>query len=441
MFDNFKVINYSPYVYKKNVSFIRYLDSVLLGFVSSKNFVIFFERKILAFLHSQLHFDTTGVSIFNSKTNNLLFLGFNVKFFFNEKKSSTNNFLINKKYKSRVLSRLMRNQKKINKISLERFNTEFSINIKNVLNKKKFHNSPFSDKKFWNFAFQLEAVRTTRINRLVFTNDKKFPVPNEIFALIRESGVNEYYRYSFDLYNFQIKILLKDIIKTFYPIMNNSVIPVDLALSQYFFEFKKRIFFLFNDYDFKIPLFDRDLHKDNFYKLLPLSEKGYFGLKDFFLLKKEYINCMDATITSGFIDFFVPFDFLISKLRSLGFIHPYKNRPIGSTKLLFFEDSFIIKSFGYFAYSILHWYRFCGNLKNLNFFIELLRESCFLTLCRKHNKNKNWAYVTYSSDLIVYKGLFDTKSFFPTRKLLLNLNKNGKSYMNSFLDEKFFLKE
>jgi Type II intron maturase len=88
---------------------------------------------------------------------------------------------------------------------------------------------------------------------------------------------------------------------------------------------------------------------------------------------------------------------------------------------------------------MLYWYRFCENLVDLKYVIEILRESCFLTLCRKHNKSKSWVYSTYTSDLIILQSLFDTKSFFPTRRFLFKLNDKRYFFSNFRVDEKFFL--
>jgi len=68
---------------------------------------------------------------------------------------------------------------------------------------------------------------------------------------------------------------------------------------------------------------------------------------------------------------------------------------------LYLEDTKLIKSFSYICYIFLTWFRCCKNLLKLKSFIAIIRESCFLTLARKHNKNKAWAYKVYTSDCVM----------------------------------------
>lgn len=65
---------------------------------------------------------------------------------------------------------------------------------------------------------------------------------------------------------------------------------------------------------------------------------------------------------------------------------------------MFLEDTDIIKSFGYISYIFLTWFRCSKNFLKVKIFVNVIRESCFLTLARKHNKTKAWAYKVYTSD-------------------------------------------
>ena len=56
---------------------------------------------------------------------------------------------------------------------------------------------------------------------------------------------------------------------------------------------------------------------------------------------------------------------------------------------------------------------------------HLLGNSCFLTLSRKHNKNKTWVYAVYSYDL----SLFGTEYSFPTSFVITKLKR--KFILNS----------
>jgi len=45
---------------------------------------------------------------------------------------------------------------------------------------------------------------------------------------------------------------------------------------------------------------------------------------------------------------------------------------------------------------LINWFKCSYNLYVLRRLVYILKESCFLTICRKHNKNKSWSYAVYS---------------------------------------------
>lgn len=163
-----------------------------------------------------------------------------------------------------------------------------------------------------------------------------------------------------------------------------------------------------------------------------------FNLRSYYLLKKFHTNnflflALDIKFLSNFyirsknsslpkakfVSFDIPIKKVLTKLRFLGYLHLYKIRSVGNVNFLSCEDWFIIKSFGFLAYSFMNWFRFCNNLSRVNYIIELIRQSCFLTLARKHNKSKNWAYSVYTPRLVLSKGLFFKESFFPDKNFVL----------------------
>lgn len=91
------------------------------------------------------------------------------------------------------------------------------------------------------------------------------------------------------------------------------------------------------------------------------------------------------------------------------------------------------------VYYIIYKSILIDNFAKVKVLINLLRESCFLTLCRKHNKSKSWAYSVYTPNLILSRSLFSTKSFFPSRKNVIKMKK--KFVINSYFpfDEEFFI--
>nr|YP_009512076.1 maturase [Euglena hiemalis]AXI98008.1 maturase [Euglena hiemalis] len=136
---------------------------------------------------------------------------------------------------------------------------------------------------------------------------------------------------------------------------------------------------------------------------------------DFFLEKFIFKYSIKRNLYKSFKNLKI-FFLLININNLLVFCILSKNRAISNIHFLFFEDIDIIKIFGFVAYSFLHWFVLCEDFFRLRYLVGLIKESCFLTLCRKHNKSKVWAYSAYTFDLIISKNLHFTKSFFPKQK-------------------------
>nr|AMD08060.1 maturase-like protein 2 [Euglena mutabilis] len=139
-------------------------------------------------------------------------------------------------------------------------------------------------------------------------------------------------------------------------------------------------------------------------------------------------------------EIFLSRDFIYRRLRSFGFIHKIKNRPVSNSKYLFLSDANIIKIFGFYATSFLNWFSCVLNISDIKYTIELLRQSCFLTLCRKHNKRKAWALDVFTSDLLIVENLCFSYLVFPRKSFILNFKRNFSFYHSQlFFNENFFL--
>lgn len=203
-----------------------------------------------------------------------------------------------------------------------------------------------------------------------------------------------------------------------------SFLSDDLCAQSLVKDFKKKISFLYQNIN--------DLHEFNafalrsYYLSKSRSLKGFLFLKsDFSMLSNlRYQYSSSSKNIKKNLYLSIPIRAFFYKLRVLGFIHLYKLRPIGNVNYISFDDWFIIKSFGFLAYCFLSWFRFCGNFSKLKYLVEIIRQSCFLTLSRKHNKSKTWAYSIYTSELIISNNLFLTNSYFPSKNFsFANQNK------------------
>jgi hypothetical protein len=429
----------SIFYYEVYIFFIRYLDFFIFKFTSSRLFVSFLMKKLLDFLYFKINFLLRDLVITDFNKEKVLFCGYLIVFY-----ATKINFKFDKRYFdkfffSKVIFRIMNTQKILSKTLFKRFKTEFLFKLR-YFGDTNFKNSSFVT-KFWNFLFQLQSVETFKIQKLILAGSMKEIISNNILIEIKRFNTDIYYKYLFNLHNMKINFLFENIIKNLTLTISLGSLYNDFFLYNYLIEFKKHI-----------------LLQGNIYSAQSFScriVKNFFGAVDFFTrdcisetsIEVNYniinyhalLNSNDYLHRKKSLFLFVPVLLLIKKFRLLGFIHPSKNCPIGNLSLILFSDHFIIKISSFLVYSILNWYSFSKNLLSLKILIELVRESCLLTLCRKHNKNKSWAYTTYTSNLVFFTNLYCTEVFFPTKEFIKLLHSKKNFLQKNFqLDESIF---
>lgn len=419
--------------FSRHISYVRYIDNFLIGLNCSIGFTTFFKKRIINFVRSNLQFDLGKLSFFSSTETFIFFLGFNLKLsnfnklnYFNLAKIKTNT-----KYLNKFLARINLYSIKIYKLSLVRLNNEL-VNLTNAAFKQKSINFSSSNRKFfWAYVFQLECVRSTQYDKLLFTTEAVNLISSEIFNSFSMKKVLETNKYFFNLYLSKINIILKDIIDSFPLTLNNSVLPVDLALNLSFLEFRKKVFLFSN---FLNARFDK---KINFIARNPFLFSKKNGRKK---VKSFLAFNVNNNKNFLFIEIFLSSKFSLAKMSCLGLINPSIKCVIAISNLLIYEDFYIIRFFGQLAKTFLIWFSCCKDFSRVKNLVNLIRESCYLTLSRKHNKTKRWAYRVYTLDLIITLNLFKYKSFFPTKKFLLKVKRHFFFFRyDVFFDEIFFL--
>jgi hypothetical protein len=416
--NTFKVhfLNASYQSFDKAIYFVRYLHHILLGVVGSKNFSISLKNKIYNFVEGNLHFRMKDSILLSKFDSFIFFLGFNISCSIkrNFLDSFSLNLKINKKYKLKILSRLNFYKFKMSKLFINRVYSELFFNIVRILQTKNISYSSFEEYKVWIYIFQLESIRCSNLSNLILSKEDYSLLSPEIFSEIKLSKFINYQKYFFKLYLKKLSFAFKSILEIFPSIINKSTIPIDLSVNKLFDEFNKRLNFLYEN----------------------------FNINDYetFTSSFNYVDLRSKGKTSDvLIDINIPIKYFFEKLRILGFVHPNKKRPIGNTRFLLCDDIYIIKYFGYLANSFLFWFRICDNFFIVKILIEFIRQSCFLTLCRKHNKNKNWAYSVYTPNLVMERNLYIRGSFFPSRHNVLNFHKKFFNKEFFIVDEDFFI--
>lgn len=408
-----KVKNSLLFFFVRYFCYVRYKNYLVLGFKGSLNFFNFLRSKLTFFVRSNLNIDIDFTSI----SLETFFLGYKIK---NNKKefsylnnSNRSNYISysNKKVFVYLLLKLDKLRTKIDILVLKRLQSEILNHLNRFVLKSGKGLLDFRDKKFWISIFQFEVVRSSQICRLVNSDDSSYLWPNSQLDFIKFLKFDKYKKYMFNIYLYKCRKLISNVSLTLFPFISGSFYPVDFLLSISLLDLKKRLF---------------------------LTQSISTNLSST-ILSNQFINNnrffslgLDFNYTSSYVKLFVPFDYISARLRSLGFLHFKKCRPISNTKYLGLSDKSIIKTYGLLAYSFILWYRFSSNFQKIRVLTLLLRQSCFLTLCRKHNKSRAWASRVYTYNLVLSRGLFNTRSFFPSNFFI------KKSHF-FFLKKRFFL--
>lgn len=405
-------------VFNRSIKYARFLDHFILGLSCSKNFAILLQKKLISFIRSNLHLDLETNYLLSSKSDPICFAGFVFKSYTIDKLNYNllSQLKTSRKYSNKILTRVNLLNKTVTKTFIARTNSELVKTVKKIFNEKKLSLSHTSNSKFWNYLFQLECVRACQYGKLILSRDGVSLISNEIFYSIKLQNLNKSQEYLFNWYSYKLNLTIKETIIKFSPFIADSVNPIDIYLNSLLVDFRKRLFLIHNSFQ-HFHLYDVPILADvstvyGFGSLVKLKAENYLERKNIFVTSKNVC-----------IEVFVSLNFLYSKLCLLGITNSSK-KILGVSRLLWFEDYFIIKYFGFLAYSFLVWFSCCKDFSRIKFFVNILRQSCFLTLCRKHNKSKSWVYKVYTSDLNLTINIFSKRLFFPSKKSLILMKRS-----------------
>lgn len=428
-FNRFKINNFTnyfrslsseiyPYKFVRKFCWVRYINFILFGFLSSNNYGKFISEKVVSFVRSNLMFDSKELSVNFFAQNDFYFLGFNVKKKFRFRNRFESSLIkVGDTYKSRMKFRISLYRRKLLSSIVSRSNSELFLFFISATKDKKISLLSFRNKKIWIFVFQQECLKALQYGKLLFTSDTVDNLSYSLFCDVKFLQIKAfvfYRKYSFNLYIRKLHRIFKELIGATESLFYYSVLPIDLVLGKYLNLLNKKISFLYENVYFSTL---NSLSNNQFY-----SKSN----KEFHQTKFWHISFSKK--------------FLFRKLRSWGFVHPYKNRPVSNSKFLFMDDNSILKNFSSFIEKFLIWFRCCDNFISLKFFVEIVKQSCFLTISRKHNKGKVWAYSVFTPNLLVARNFSSLNYFFPKRHFGYRLYKKYLIDKNIFsFDEKFFL--
>nr|YP_009145368.1 maturase [Cryptoglena skujai]AKL38993.1 maturase [Cryptoglena skujai] len=401
--------------------YVRFLDHFLVGIFGASFLAKLVNTKISDFVKSNIRFRFDSLELFKHDETEFFFLGFSLKFFNSiNKQLMTFNLERNSHYYSKIITRIRLRKMKISNFLKSHINSELISHLIKVMCLKKLDFNFFKLRFLWIYIFQLESIRSIQSNSLLALEKKRVLLSDDIFSSLKYNNLKfySYMNYSFDLYLRKLEITLKKVSLDFSSLLYDPINAFDFPLNNLIYEITKGLYFL------KEKFYSDSLALDYKQKSQILINSGSIKVN----------NCFYN------VKIFAPFLFLLRKFRILGFIHPFKNNPIGNSKYFIFEDNFIIKEFNYLLLCFLTWYRCSDNFSKVKLFAEYLRESCLLTLCRKHNKSKVWVYSVYTSDFILFRNFSFNKISFPSKLNIINLQKKYLfSYSVHHFNEQLFL--
>lgn len=236
--------------FEKDINFVRYSNFFLFSFLTNLVSTQRFFRKYLSFIRSNIHFDIKNSKVSIVKDNSLYFLGFQIKLIKNSGKDYFSFKYAKRsfKYSSKMLNRLSLYQRKSLKVTFNRINFELISYLNNFIKLKNVANIVV-EKKLWMFLFQQEAVISFREGKIPCL--KFFSVTKPFVFNLQKLSVKKERFYFFDSYILKAQLLVSEVLRDFTYSFDFQVVSMDRFLEKILNEYKKHLFFSYNEIYFK----------------------------------------------------------------------------------------------------------------------------------------------------------------------------------------------
>ena len=328
----------------KSLDFVRYKYNLLLGVRGSEEFLNYLKSKLASFVRMSINMELSFVS-YNFYLN-VNFLGFMIQ------SSNFSKFIEDRVHKTFfsldanivhfLFLKLDNFKNKMSLLFLKRLNSELLLHVDKFLFSAGIGITSIKDKKFWTSMFQFEAVRSSQIYKLVNTSESNIFIPQGYFSLIKHSSLSKYRRYLFNIYLYKCRLMLNNISFSLFSFIDASYFSLDLFLSYFLMDFKKKVYLYYLTTKTS-PFFNAKLNESAFFSS-NLRNKDKFSKK-----------------------LLIPFTYMCSRLRNLGFLHFEKYRPVSNSRFVQLKDKELIKTFGFLAYSFI----LCERLFYVSTFLSL----------------------------------------------------------------------
>lgn len=242
-FSDFKrfVMNNLIFIQKtflKNLNYVRYIDYILIGIISSKETCIYLERKILSFIRGNLILDIISSKFFPSNNSFIPFLGFHIHLIDVNFKS----FIVlksNNKYFKRLLARTNCYKKRLLLETVSRINSEMIFYFFRLLKEKSIINISWVGFRFWTYIFQIESLRFFRYNKLVFSKENIGLFSEDFLTNLSFKNILIYNNYLFDFQINKLAFLLREMNLSLQVLRYNNILSLEMTIQNYLDEFRK----------------------------------------------------------------------------------------------------------------------------------------------------------------------------------------------------------
>lgn len=403
------------FCFYKNLYYTRYLNYFLFGIFGSDIFLFKLRDRILSYTRGNLRLEFADFSIVSSFESSICFCGYKLVLAKLSIDNLTNQSLIKRdSLRNKIIRRFSHAKLNFSRLLLVRVYRELFFYIKSLISSRYYRFFERKRSLVCLELFLLEAIYSFVPAELNFYNYE------QNYNSLLSKGFNEYFFNSF-LFNMKKVSSYFDSLGV---ISFKSGLPIDLSFTMVLDEFSTRFSFLY------FSLCDltksRNITLRSYFSTDNSCFSGLlFSDSDILFSIYSFSSFRLFTATDKFVfKLSIPVGRIISKLRSLGFVHSVLNRPIGNVGLISLEDFKIIGIFNYLFRKFLFWYKRAFDYYKIVYILSFLKKSCLLTLSRKHRKSKSWSYTVYVS-------FFDT---FLSFKDLYPLDSE-----NIIIDDVFFL--
>lgn len=385
------IIQFKEYQYKKakNILYVRYVNSFLIGIVGSKEFAFKIKNEINEFLKSNLHLQIKKNNMINRNNKSLLFLGFLIKLFYtfyDKSKIISTKKKTALRYKKKLIVKMsnlnIRITKNLRLSFLKYLNKAVDIQKNKIINKKninilsqqiisEINMSKLSIKvKF--FFLNIKYLKQ-KLNSLNSVN------LHQIVKLFRAMPIRYKKKNKFLMSIELLKLKTKffEILEKFQNRLYESIYK---NKKKYFLNnFENRKFLKGRQKNFNFFCIKKTIKLDNIFQNILLTKNNVFLLR--------FIN--------------VPISIIVNKLRLKGFFHLIKNRIRSNRFIINLKNQEIVTCYSKIINTLFNYYNLTDNFFNIKTIVTQLKLSCIYTLAYKHNKSKYWVYSIFGENCTI----------------------------------------